>query len=787
MRRFRKPLTSVAAFMVATCASTPLPAQLVEPGCCQGPTGHCIDVPFAGECPPFSGNTFFLGSACNQATGVCSGAAICGNGTVETAEQCDDGNLIGGDGCSALCGIEGSTPPQPGLRAEVAAEYLGMTGAPSCSAGALDPNPAAPACVDVLQGRAEGTTIVGFLGPHSTSEAGARAIFGKLGSVSRTAMPTSPFGVPPPNRASADARSVARYIARYQGPGNPPPTVPFDLLVHVDGTLLTAKAITTVVVCQTSCGRPSVPPQRNDVVAKVVAKVTLYDSNGRAALFDASADLGVFPAALSVPLFNPLGTWSGDPNAFQVTPSDHRHPSVAEVFYTKYFPAIHNVPVDDIFTVETVLRTEAFAQDAQVRFDLLFADADFRTTGAIEVRSSRPDVTITALGPDDAPLPPEDPDGDGLTLSADNCLAAANPDQTDTDGDGAGDACDNCPATAHAGQADSDGDGRGDACDDCPFDPNVDQRDSDGDGVGDACEELSHFQCYKTKSSKGDTCTDDAPVNAGRSCEREEQCGGVEDLSAYCLPKKFPRDVRVRLSDEFEAGLFAVQKPVGLCNPADVRGQGIDDPATRALGYQIKRAAKACADVAPSNAGRACRHESDCGGTGTGAKLCQRAPSHRPRLGVRVDNALGTIRVDTVAPDRLLVPAAASVTEPVALPDPAGHEVDRFKCYTVKPSKGAAPFTPIRAVAVADAFQQPKRYDVVKPTRLCNPVDQEGAGIANLDARLLCYQVKLAPAAPPQAKHVSVPGIFVTGDFGRGRVDTLKDDELCVPSRTTLP
>ncbi|MBU2612139.1 MAG: DUF4215 domain-containing protein [Nanoarchaeota archaeon] len=32
---------------------------------------------------------------------------VCGNGVVETGEQCDDGNTISGDGCSSTCQIEG--------------------------------------------------------------------------------------------------------------------------------------------------------------------------------------------------------------------------------------------------------------------------------------------------------------------------------------------------------------------------------------------------------------------------------------------------------------------------------------------------------------------------------------------------------------------------------------------------------------------------------------------------------------------------------------------------------
>jgi cysteine-rich repeat protein len=36
---------------------------------------------------------------------VCEGV-VCGNGLVQGAEQCDDGNIAGGDGCSAICTVE---------------------------------------------------------------------------------------------------------------------------------------------------------------------------------------------------------------------------------------------------------------------------------------------------------------------------------------------------------------------------------------------------------------------------------------------------------------------------------------------------------------------------------------------------------------------------------------------------------------------------------------------------------------------------------------------------------
>ena len=53
----------------------------------------------------------FLWVGCGTDSGL---ESICGNGIVEPGEQCDDGNLNDGDGCSSLCLIEAITPtPTP--------------------------------------------------------------------------------------------------------------------------------------------------------------------------------------------------------------------------------------------------------------------------------------------------------------------------------------------------------------------------------------------------------------------------------------------------------------------------------------------------------------------------------------------------------------------------------------------------------------------------------------------------------------------------------------------------
>jgi cysteine-rich repeat protein len=40
-------------------------------------------------------------------TAACVRAERCGDGVVQQNEQCDDGNLLSGDGCSAICTAEG--------------------------------------------------------------------------------------------------------------------------------------------------------------------------------------------------------------------------------------------------------------------------------------------------------------------------------------------------------------------------------------------------------------------------------------------------------------------------------------------------------------------------------------------------------------------------------------------------------------------------------------------------------------------------------------------------------
>jgi len=71
-------------------------------GTCDSATGTCSN-PNAPD-----------GTSCtlNGSTGICATGActLCGNGTINAGEECDDGNTVGGDGCSATCRREESEP-----------------------------------------------------------------------------------------------------------------------------------------------------------------------------------------------------------------------------------------------------------------------------------------------------------------------------------------------------------------------------------------------------------------------------------------------------------------------------------------------------------------------------------------------------------------------------------------------------------------------------------------------------------------------------------------------------
>jgi cysteine-rich repeat protein len=86
----------------------------------------CVNVPNDANCPDdglfctgiefcdaaldcsSTGDPCPAGTVCDDGADVCAPMAACGNGIVETGEECDDGNTMDGDCCSASCQFEPS-------------------------------------------------------------------------------------------------------------------------------------------------------------------------------------------------------------------------------------------------------------------------------------------------------------------------------------------------------------------------------------------------------------------------------------------------------------------------------------------------------------------------------------------------------------------------------------------------------------------------------------------------------------------------------------------------------
>ncbi len=98
--------------------------------------------------------------------------------------------------------------------------------------------------------------------------------------------------------------------------------------------------------------------------------------------------------------------------------------------------------------------------------------------------------------------------------------------------------------------------------------------------------------------------------------------------------------------------------------------------------------------------------------------------------------------------------------------------VDHYLCYEPSATSGHGKVD----VEVRDQFG-PGVGIVVKPFRLCNPVDKNGEGILNREGHLVCYTFD--PQKFPDAKDHTVE---TQNQFGNTKMQVAKPDIICVPS-----
>jgi hypothetical protein len=221
------------------------------------------------------------------------------------------------------------------------------------------------------------------------------------------------------------------------------------------------------------------------------------------------------------------------------------------------------------------------------------------------------------------------------------------------------------------------------------------------------------------------------------------------------LGQTLPKGVSVDLADQFQTDEHAIRKVRNLGNPADLNSEGIVDPNTHLSGWRIRA---------------------------NGAK--------HVRQNIETIDRFGRLSLETSRTDRVLVPAAKSLTAPppwiVSPPNGADHDVDHYQCYQVKIASRTDRFPKGLTVTMVDQFAEPLRtFSVRKPKVFCNPVNVDGGGIKNPDGHLVCYQVRSAAGEP---RLVITGPVQVADRFvAEAALSKLKEDLLCVPALKNPP
>ncbi len=202
------------------------------------------------------------------------------------------------------------------------------------------------------------------------------------------------------------------------------------------------------------------------------------------------------------------------------------------------------------------------------------------------------------------------------------------------------------------------------------------------------------------------------------------------------------------LSDEFDSGVtFVASKPRVLCLAGSLNQNGVFDVTTHLQGYDIS--------VGPGE------------------------PPHGPRPELRYEGGLGPIYLGTVRPERLLVPSAVDLQNPSFPPVDASHEVDRYKCYRTQIPKTRPRYFPSKAMVGFSEILETRDYVLKQAKHLCTPVSVDGSAIKTPGRHLLCF-----PAKRDKFSRVHVPalGIHTANELAAGLVDTIREEEICVPS-----
>ncbi len=157
-----------------------------------------------------------------------------------------------------------------------------------------------------------------------------------------------------------------------------------------------------------------------------------------------------------------------------------------------------------------------------------------------------------------------------------------------------------------------------------------------------------------------------------------------------------------------------------------------------------------------------------------GYEIDQTTPRFRNVRDVQVTNQFGTVTLEVVRPELVLLPTAKDlVTPPAALVDP---QIDHFKCHRVIRARDRQ-----GPLAVTDQFGALTAH-LRRPHRLCSPADKNGEGLFDPSVHLLCYTERAAPRRP-----TFQGSFFMSNQFDDIELDVTRMTEFCVPSTVVIP
>jgi len=85
---------------------------------------------------------------------------------------------------------------------------------------------------------------------------------------------------------------------------------------------------------------------------------------------------------------------------------------------------------------------------------------------------------------------------------------------------------------------------------------------------GEGVRHAEHLICYPLKLAKG-RCATAAPLNAGGSCKKEENCGGTQRVTTFCIKQRpFATVLGAHVANQFGAEQLDVLKEAELCVPS---------------------------------------------------------------------------------------------------------------------------------------------------------------------------------------------------------------------------